>query len=67
MAGAQYMEMTLEIDGAKSVIFQKVAAGSQIVVTSQIVTYVDAKGVQIDLPDRYEMSVVDGKVLEALP
>ena len=67
MAAVQFMAMTLEVDGKRSVIFQKVAAGSQIVVTSQIVTYVDANGVEIDLPDRYEMSVVDGKVLEALP
>lgn len=36
------------------------AVGSQVVVTSQIVSFVDANGAPIILPETYEMSVIDG-------
>lgn len=57
---ANYMAMVLEAAGVKTTVWQKVDSGSQITVTSQTVSYVDANGREVDLPETYEMSVING-------
>lgn len=61
-----FIEMLL-IDGkTERRVWQKITDGKVATyVASQVVTYVDEFGVEIILPDTYEMTVVNGKLLPA--
>ena len=63
-----YIEMLL-IDGATELrVWQKITDGQVVsYVASQVVSYVDGAGAEIILPEVYEMSVVNGDLLERLP
>ncbi|MFC3180441.1 hypothetical protein [Cypionkella sinensis] len=57
---ATFIAMTLEVDGVKTPIWQKVEFGATVVVMGQVVSYVDAAGNSVALPETYEMAVIDG-------
>lgn len=53
----QYITMLLN---GKEKVWQKIEQGEVQIVTSQIVTYVDEFGQEIELSEVYEMTVIDG-------
>ena len=60
-----FIEMLLNDGLTERRVWQKITDGQVVsYVASQVVTYVDAAGVEIDLPDSYEMTVVSGELLE---
>ena len=63
---AVFMSVVLDVDNQKTLMWQKTEANAHIVVTSQVVSYVDANGTPLDLPEVYEMTVVDG-IEHAMP
>jgi len=52
---AQYIAMLLD---GKTPVWQKIEPGQVQIVTTQIVTYVDENDQPVDLPEVYEMIIV---------
>lgn len=63
--GAEYIAMTLEVEGKLTPIWQKIETGLVEVVRTQIVSYVDIDDQPVNLPDTYEMTVATGETLVA--
>lgn len=61
---AEYIAMTLDIKGELTPVWQKIEMGAVEVWTTQIVSYVDIDDNPVDLPEKYEMTVVSGKTLD---
>ena len=60
MSAPTYISMIYKpADGPETPVWQKCAVTSQIVVTGQTISYVDAAGNPIDLVEPYEMEVLD--------
>ena len=60
-----FIEMLLIEGKTTRRVWQKIMDDQKVtIVVSQVVTYVDEFGAEIDLPDSYEMTVVSGELLE---
>ena len=60
-----FIEMLLKDGKTERRVWQKITDGQVVsYVANQVVTYVDAAGAEIDLPEVYEMTVVSGELLE---
>jgi len=57
---ATYIAMTLRLDGVESTVWQKIELASTEIVTAQVISYVDADGNPMELPEPYEMEVLTG-------
>jgi hypothetical protein len=66
MAAPTYIAMTLiASDGTETPVWQKIEVAAQTVVTGWTVSYVDAAGQPVPMTEPYEMTVVDGTILNA--
>ena len=59
---ADYIKMIVTIDGKETTLWQKTDIVEVQIVTQQLVSYVDAAGQPVSLPEVYEMRAVDGMV-----